>query len=127
MRAVYNGDANYTGSTSPTYTQQVKKATPTGTVTSDPLSPIASGVRPAFTATFVNPVAPAGSLTPATVQFLIDGTNMGAPVALDAAGHAGFTPTWNLPSGTHTIKAKYLGNANFLAVLSAPYTLVINP
>ncbi len=130
IRAQYLADANYTGSTSPTYTQQVKKATPTGSVTSLPPSPISFGVKPAFTATFVNPVAPVGSLAPATVQFLIDGTNMGAPVAISATptgGTATFTPTWNLPAGTHTIKAKYLGNGDFLAVLSAGYTLKINP
>ncbi len=72
-------------------------------------------------------MAPAGSLAPATVQFLIDGTNMGAPQAISAAGVATFKPTWNLPTGTHTIKAKYLGNANFLAVLSSGLSLKINP
>ncbi len=127
VRAIYNGDPNYTGSTSPTYTQQVKKATPTGIVVSDLPSPIHQADRPTFTATFVNPVAPAGSLVPGSVQFLIDGTLMGAPVPISAAGVATFAPTWSLPKGTHTIKAHYLGNANFLAVLSAPYTLVVNP
>ncbi len=127
IRAQYLADANYAGSTSPTYTQQVKKATPTGSVTSLPPGPITFGLKPTFTATFVNPVAPIGSLAPATVQFLIDGTLMGAPAPIDAAGTATFTPTWNLPAGTHTIKAKYLGNGNFLAVLSAGYTLKINP
>ena len=56
--------ANYTGSTSPTYTQQVKKPVPTGTVVSDLTSPIHQADRPTFTATFVNPVAPLGSASP---------------------------------------------------------------
>ncbi len=131
VRAVYSGDtANYTGSTSPTYTQQVKKASPTGTVVSDLPGPIRQADRPTFTATFVNPVAPAGSLAPANVQFLIDGTNMGAPVAISATptgGTASFKTTWSLPLGTHTIKAKYLGNANFVAVFSTGLSLTINP
>ncbi len=127
VRVVYNGDPNYTGSTSPTYTQQVKKASPTGIVVADLPSPIQQTDRPTFTATFTNPVAPAGSLA-GNVQFLIDGTNMGAPLAIDPlAGVASFKPTWNLPTGTHTIKAKYLGNANFLAVLSTGLSLKINP
>ncbi len=130
VRVVYSGDTNYTGSTSPTDVQQVKKATATGAVTSVPPSPITYGTRPIFTATFVNPVAPAGTLTGGNVQFLIDGTNMGPLMAISATptgGTATFTPTWNLPSGKHTIKARYTGNTNFLAVFSAPYTLVINP
>ncbi len=128
VRAIYSGDANYTGSTSPAAVQQVKKATPTGTVVADLQSPIHQTDRPTFTATFVNPVAPAGSLA-GNVQFLIDGTNMGAPVALDPlTGQASFKPNWNLPTGTHTIKARYLGNANFLAVLSTGLSLkVTNP
>ncbi len=53
---------------------------------------------------------------------------MGAPVALDPlTGKASFKPTWNLPTGTHTIKAKYLGNTNFVAVLSSGLSLKINP
>ncbi len=128
VRAIYSGDANYTGSTSPAAVQQVKKATPTGTVVADLPSPIHQTDRPTFTATFVNPVAPAGSLA-GNVQFLIDGTNMGPLVALDPlTGQASFKPNWNLPTGTHTIKAKYLGNANFLAVLSTGLSLkVTNP
>ncbi len=127
VRAVYSGDVNYTGSTSPSVVQRVTKATPTGTVTSAPLTPITFGEKPTFTATFVNPVAPVGSLAPGSVQFLIDGTNMGAAVAISAGGIATFTPTWNLPAGTHTVKAHYLGDVDFAAVLSAPYTLKINP
>jgi hypothetical protein len=127
VRVVYTGDANYTGSTSPSLVQQVTKLIPTGAVTSVPPSPISYGTKPTFTATFVNPVAPIGSLDPATVQFLIDGTNMGSPVTISHAGIATFTPTYNLPVGNHIVKAKYLGNGNFVAVYSAPLTLKITP
>jgi hypothetical protein len=131
VRVVYSGDAtNYTGSTSPVDVQKVSKATPSCTVTSAPPSPIAYGTKPTFTATCVNPLAPIGSLAPANVQFLIDGTLMGPLVAMTVTptgGTATFTPTWNLPTGKHTIRAHYLGNTNFVAVQSAGYTLVINP
>ncbi len=126
IRAQYLADANYTGSTSPTFTQTVKKATPTGTVSSLPLPPIVYGTKPiVFTATFANP-APIGSLTPAMVQFLIDGTSLGPPVALDPSYHASFTVTWNLPVGSHQVRAKYLGSANFLAVQTPGFTFVVN-
>ena len=127
IRALYLADPNFTGSTSPTYVQTVRKAAPTGTVSSAPASPITFGTKPTFTATFVNPVAPMGSLTPADVQFLIDGTNLGAPVMLAADGTATFPVTWNLPLGNHMIKARYLGSADFVAVLSSGYALKINP
>ena len=128
VRAVYSGDANYTGSTSPTYTQQVKKAVPTGTVVADLTAPIHQTQRPTFTVTFVNPVAPLGSLTPANVQFMIDGTNMGPLIALDPVTHqASFKPNWDLPTGTHTIKARYLGNVDFAAATSTGLSFKIIP
>ncbi len=127
IRAVYAGDPNYTGSTSPAFVQTVNKATPTGIVISDPPSPVGYGIKPiTFTALFANP-APIGSLTPAMVQFLIDGTNMGVPVALDPSYHAIFKVTWNLPVGNHTVKARYLGGADFAPAFSAPYPFKVNP
>ena len=128
IRAVYLGSPAYTGSTSPTYVQGVHKPMPTGTVVAAPASPIAYGTQPiTLTATFSNPIAPVGSLTPADVRFLIDGTSLGAPVALQPDGSALFTVTWNLPAGSHVIRARYLGNAEFAPGNTAPLTLVINP
>jgi len=87
IRAVYLGGVSYTGSTSPVFVQTVKQATPTGSVVAAPPSPIVSGTKPIIlTATFSTTVT-IGSLTPANVQFLIDGTNLGAPMALDPITH----------------------------------------
>ncbi len=90
---------------------------------------ITYGTRPiTFTAAFTN-TAGIGTLTPANVQFLIDGTALAAPAAITATptgGTAAFTVTWNLPIGSHTIKAKYLGNANFAPALTSGYTLIIH-
>ena len=132
IRAVYGGDTNYTGSgsTGPAYSQVVKKATPTGGVITAPPTPIHFGTKPTVTATFTNPVAPVGSLAPASVQFLVDGTNIDGPIALvgtPTGGTASYTLTYNLPIGTHTIRAQYLGNANFVVVLSSVYSLTITP
>jgi len=48
-----------------------------------------------------------------TVQFKDNGSNLGAPVALDSLGVALLT-TSSLTAGTHTITAEYSGDANFL-------------
>ena len=126
IRAVYLGGVSYTGSTSPVFVQTVKQATPTGSVVAAPPSPIVSGTEPIIlTATFSTTVT-IGSLTPADVQFLIDGKNQGAPVALDPITHqASFTVTKKLPIGNHLITARYRGNHDFLAVVTAGYSLVI--
>jgi hypothetical protein len=64
-----------------------------------------------FTAT-VTPAA--GSLTPTgTVQFQVDGSNVGSPVSLTSGGASYSTST--LTVGTHTITALYSGDVSFLA------------
>ena len=126
VRAVYLGSPAYGGSTSPTYLQTVRKVLPSGTVVSDPAGPLAYGSKPiTLTASFVNPIAPAGSLAPGEVQFLIDGTALGAPSTIAADGSAVFTVNWNLPAGHHTIRARYLGNADFLPATSPGLSLTI--
>ncbi len=131
IRAQYLGDANYTGSTSPTYTQLVKKATPSGSVTSLPPSPITFGAEAHLHRDLRQPGGspsarwlPPPSSSSSTARPWVPPWRSAPP---RPAVLATFTPTWSLPAGTHTIKAKYLGNGNFLAVLSAGYTLKINP
>jgi hypothetical protein len=129
VRALYSGDGNYTSSSSHTYVQQINKATPTGLVTSVPPSPISYGTKPTISVTLTNP-APVGSLAPSTVQFLIDGTPLGGPVTLvgtPTGGTASFTLTWNLPIGNHLIRAKYLGNPDFVAINTAAVPLKVTP
>jgi hypothetical protein len=63
-----------------------------------------------FTAT-VHPIV-AGSTPTGTVQFQIDGVNVGAPVAL-SSGSASLTTT-ALPVGSHTITALYSGDGFYL-------------
>jgi hypothetical protein len=68
-----------------------------------------------------------------TVQFLVDGTNFGSPVAL-AAGQASSLSISNLGAGTHTVQASYSGDGNYAAgsgsftqtVNKAPLTLVVD-
>jgi hypothetical protein len=123
LTAVYNGDANYTGSTSPPAT------VPTlGTVTVG----IASSVNPA---TFAEPVtlsikvAPkvSGSLIPTgTVQATVPGSDILGSATLDNTGSATITvpsqlPSaspalpWGLATGSNAITVTYSGDSNFAA------------
>jgi uncharacterized delta-60 repeat protein len=63
-----------------------------------------------FTAT-INPAA-TGAVPSGTVQFQLDGANVGAPVAVNG-GSATFSPS-NLTLGAHTVTAIYSGDANYI-------------
>jgi hypothetical protein len=71
-------------------------------------NPAASGQTVTFTATVTSPVGtPTG-----TVQFKVDGANLGTPVALNASGAASAS-TSTLALGAHTVTAVYGGDTNF--------------
>jgi len=59
----------------------------------------------------LNAVAPSAGTPGGTVQFSIDGANVGAPVAL-VGGTATYSTT-TLPAGTHAVVANYAGDDNF--------------
>jgi hypothetical protein len=69
------------------------------------------GQSVSFTATVAVQAPGAGSPT-GTVQFQLDGINLGSPVPL-VNGKAVLT-TSSLPVGTHTVTAAYGGDSNFL-------------
>ena len=109
-------------STSPAIIQKILKAAPLVLAASVPPAAATPASHPTFTATVTNPVG-IGSLNPATIQFTLDGTNAGAPVTLDASGHASMTVTWTLPVGDHTLRAVYSGNTTFVKTTSPGYAL----
>jgi phosphate/sulfate permease len=79
------------------------------------------GEKVSFTAT-VQPTLPRGTGAPGgTVQFILDGSNAGNPVALDANGRAVWS-TSSLQAGKHQIVANYIptgfGGGIFLASTS---------
>jgi len=81
------------------------------TAISSSLNPSDAGSNVTFTVT-VGPVAPASTTPTGNVQFLTNDVAMGSPVAL-----AGGTVTFDtalLPTGTNTVTANYLGDANYL-------------
>ncbi len=140
IEAVYSGDANFTGSTSPAVIQTVNRAATTTGVTAV-VNPSVTGQTITATAGFTisspgsdSPVAPTG-----TVEFEIslDGGATFNPIS----GCAAQTISWNLTShaGSTTcafasppavssveLEAIYSGDANFANSTSPPVTQVVN-
>ena len=114
ITAVYGGDANYNGVTSPALSQVVNKTATTVTVASS-RNPVPSGSSVTFTAT-----VPAGAT--GTVQFL-DGTTM-LGTGTVSGGTASFSTT-TLSVGTHSITAVYSGDATYSGATSSAVSQVV--
>src|SRR5262249_3144075 len=78
IAASYSGDGSFPSSTANILTQTVAQAA-TSTVLSSSNIPSVTGQSVSFTAT-VNVVAPGAGIPSGTVQFRMDGTNLGSPV-----------------------------------------------
>ncbi|MGH9125538.1 MAG: Ig-like domain repeat protein [Acidimicrobiales bacterium] len=113
ITATYGSDPNFLGSTSAMFSQVVKKAPTTTTLTANPSGSAGFGGPVTFTAT----VAPAPPSTnpPAqptgNVQFLVDGASV-QTVGLNASQQASVTTSALLP-GSHMVTANYGGDGNF--------------
>jgi hypothetical protein len=122
ISATYNGDANYTASTSPAVTETVNKAVTTATLVSAPNPSVLSQA-----VTFTTTISPftAGPFTAGgTVTFFDGGTPLGAPVSV-VGGTAALTTT-SLAAGTHPVTAVYTGDANFAGSSSTVGNQVVN-
>src|SRR6185437_5384809 len=98
-------------------------ASTTTTVTSS-LNPSAYAQSVTFTATVAPTVGTA--LPTGTVQFSVDGTNVGGPVTLNGSGAATFTSS-TLTVGTHAVKAVYAPDStNFTASSATALSQVVN-
>jgi hypothetical protein len=119
ITAVYSGDANFAGSTSPALSQVVKQAATTTSVVSS-LNPSAGGQPVTFTAT----VTATTSGTPTgSVQFNDGGTLLG--ISALVGGKATFT-TNGLAIGPHSITAVYTGSVDYLGSTSPVLTQQVN-
>ena len=98
--ASYGGDAAYLGSTSATFTQTVGPAlrATTTVVTSNRVPAATLGQSITFTAT-VRPVTGTG-IPDGTVQFTIDGVNVGGALTLNAQGRATYSTAPSRPEAT---------------------------
>jgi predicted transcriptional regulator len=121
ITAVYGGDSNFTGSTSPALTQTVVGQAGTSTALSSSPNPSTFGQAVTFTAT-VTPTS--GSATPTgTVTFADGATTLGTGTL--SGGQATFT-TSSLSAGNHTITATYGGDAGFTPSTSPALSQVVN-
>src|SRR5207253_1454827 len=124
VTATYAGDTARNSSVSPNLTQTVNPANTSGSLTSL-VNPSKHGQSVTFTATVVTTAPGAGTPT-GNVQFKIDGTDFGSPVALSGGNQAISAPIGSLTPATHAIRAYYLGDANFTSSLSSQLNQVVN-
>ena len=73
---------------------------------------------------FTVTVSGGGPTPTGTVQFMVDGTDLGAPVML-SGGSATSPSTTLLAAGNHVVVAQYSGDPNY-AANSGSYTQVVN-
>ncbi|MFL6025026.1 MAG: beta strand repeat-containing protein [Marmoricola sp.] len=107
--AVYNGTGDFAASSSATVTHGVNKADTSVALSTSDASAV-SGEPLTFTAQ-VAPVAPGAGNPTGTVQFAVDGVNLGAPVAL--TGGQAVSAVTNLQVGNHNVTANYSGDGSF--------------
>jgi hypothetical protein len=126
IRATYSGDAHFSSSVANSIGQTVSKAhTTTSLVTlTNPYSAALASTN--YTATVLAVGPGAGIVNGGTIQFKMDGTNLGAPVAV-AAGSATLHVNWILPTGNHVVRAVFSGNPSFLNSTGPTTTQKINP
>lgn len=112
ITAAYSGDGTYGSSTSPPLVQTVTKAGTSVNLTDFPAATTSYGQQIIFTATVNSSVGtPTG-----TVQFQ-DGATPLQTIAVDASGQAKLITT-TLPIGSHSIRAVYSGDANYVGSTS---------
>jgi hypothetical protein len=116
LTAVYSGDANNTGSTSPILNQVVKETTSAATLSSSP-NPSTQGQAVTFTATITSPTVTATG----PVAFTAGKTVLGTA---QLSGHKATFTTSTLPVGSTTVTATYNGDSN-IAESSASVTQTV--
>ncbi|MEI8370631.1 MAG: Ig-like domain repeat protein [Planctomycetia bacterium] len=122
ITAAYLGDdPNYLAKTSAAVLQTVNKGSSTPSVLGTP-NPTTFGASVSLTATIL--AAGAGSMPTGTIQFLDNGVALGGLVAL-VNGTATLATT-ALTTGSHSITARYSGDANYLVTTSATFTQTVN-
>ena len=123
ITAVYNGGANFTGSTSNILAETVNRAATTTSVTASP-NPSTLGQSVSFTAT-VSAMLPGAGTATGSVTFMDGSTSLGT--AALTSGKAVFSIS-TLSVGSHNITAVYGGDGNFATSTSSPaLTQVVSP
>jgi hypothetical protein len=120
LSAVWHGDSNFFGSTSPSVSETINPSGKTATTTtlSSSVNPSVFGQSVTFTAT----VSGSGGTPTGSVTFMNGGTTLGTSTL--SGGSATFT-TSSLPVGSDSITAVYGGDPNFTASTSPVLTQVV--
>jgi hypothetical protein len=105
----------------PTTTANITQASSATALVSS-ANPSLQGFSVTFTAT-ATPVEPASTPPPGNVQFYTNGVALGSPVALTDG--VGSLSADDLPAGTNTVLAAYLGDSNFLGSSNSLAQLVV--
>jgi uncharacterized repeat protein (TIGR01451 family) len=111
LTASYPGDGDFFPSTSPGQALTVTRANAQASL-SPTANPSTYGQSITFTVTVAGVASAAGPT--GTVQFTLDGVNLGAPVAL-VNGSATSLAVATLGAGGHTVLAVYSGDSNYYA------------
>jgi len=122
ITAVFEGDTDFTTSTSTAITQRVTKATATAVVT--PSVNQATANSPVTLTTTVAPASPEAIMPTGTVT-LYNGSQIIGTASINSSGQATFTVTWKTP-GTYKVKAKYNGDSNFATLTSQVLTVTVS-
>jgi hypothetical protein len=113
IRASYSGDSNFTLSQDALAQALYVAQAATSTQVTSSANPAVYGQPVTFTATLSN-TSGTGVTPVGTVQFVVDGSNLGSPVTVDATGRA-TSPGISFASGaSHSVQAIYSGNSNFV-------------
>jgi len=118
ITAVYGGDTDFSGSTSPVLTQTVN-ATASATALASSNNPSGFGESVTFTAT----VTGSGATPTGTVTFKDGSTTLGT-ATLDGSGQATFS-TSALSTGSHSMTAVYGGDGTYGGSTSPALTQVV--
>ncbi len=122
ITAVYAGDTNFVGSTSPIMTQTVNQAATTSAVASS-ANPSVFGQSITFTAT-VTTSAPGAGVPTGSVTFMDGATTLGTGT-LNGSGQTTLI-TSALSLGSHSITVIYAGDTNYTTSTSSALSQTVN-
>jgi hypothetical protein len=120
ITAVYQGDPNFTSSTSPVVNQLVNQDVPTMLFSWS--AEIALAGQPVTYTATVSANPPGAAVPGGTVVFRDGATPLGTATLVGGTG----TFTTSLTPGTHLINAVYLGSSGFTAATPTGFTQIVN-
>jgi large repetitive protein len=125
ITAVYNGDSDFTGSTSPILTQTVSQGA-TSTLVSSSADPSVSGQDVTYTAT-VTALSPASGTPSGSASFMDGASTISGCIAQPLIGGVSTCSVAYPGVGSHAITAAYSGDLNFTGSTSPILTETVSP